>query len=380
MLAILVFAATAVLVVIGTIWPVPAAKAFAGGGFSAAGISEHITTIETPSTPENAVNNVATYVRLGDWTEAYNSLANKAEFTQGAFERDLMGSSLSLRTYATLDDFDMVPLHESDNSAEVTLQMHWSTVVGIFDDTRDLQVVKNGDRWAVDWPLVKQPTVPPQVIPVNYLRWDVIYPGAGDEWGAQQPAPPHVRIVDMHPLNRAEGTVVMGELLNDDVVPAFVSVRATLIGKDGSTLASEGCFDMISHTLLPKQVTPFLIQFHGIDLSQVSKIEMDPTAILVPASADPVVEVQNQKLTPIPNPALTGQLSDQSGETVNVAHVLSTFYDKNGQVVWVGGEYMDRALLPQTPVNFNMPVPEDLAKNISSEHTIVASYVAGDQQ
>ena len=49
-----------------------------------------------------------------------------------------------------------------------------------------------------------------------------------------------MRIVDMRPVDRADGVVVMGELLNEDVMPAFVSVRATLVGKNGATIASEG--------------------------------------------------------------------------------------------------------------------------------------------
>ena len=58
---------------------------------------------------------------------------------------------------------------------------------------------------------------------------------------------------------------------------------------------------------------------------------------MVSASADPVIEIENQKYNPAPEASLTGQVSNQSGQTVNVAHVLSTFYDKNGQLVWVAG-------------------------------------------
>ena len=98
-------------------------------------------------------------------------------------------------------------------------------MVGTFLDTRDLRVVRTGDRWGVLWPLVKEPRVPPQVIPVNYLRWDVIYRGPEDDWGSQDVEAPHVRIVDMHPVERSGGVVIMGELLNEDVVPAFVTVK-----------------------------------------------------------------------------------------------------------------------------------------------------------
>ena len=123
---------------------------------------------------------------------------------------------------------------------------------------------------------------------------------------------------------------------------------------------------MISHVLLPKQVTPFLIQFPDAQLSNVGSIRMSPFSILVPASADPVIEIDNQKFNPAPNASLTGQLINQSGQVVNVAHVMGTLYDKSGQVVWVADQYVDSALLPQTPVAFNIPIPEDMAKNRSA--------------
>lgn len=369
MLAITVLVATVLLIAIGTIYPVESAVAYAGGGKN--------DLLGALSTPESAVQDLGTQLKLAAWDKAYSSLGNKAEFTEPEFLHDVTGYALSLRTYATLDSFDVQPLHESADNAELSMKLHWSSVVGAFDDTRDLHVVKNGDRWTVDWPLVRQEHVPPQVIPVNYLRWDVIRSGEGDDWGTQDVEAPHIRIVDMHPVNRADGLVVMGELLNEDVMPAFVSVKATLVGKNGAILDSEGTFDMITHTLLPKQVTPFIIHYPGISLSQVGSIRMQPTSVLVSASADPVIEIQDQKFNPGPGASVTGQLSNQSGHTVNVAHVLTTLYDKNGQVVWVAGQYIDRALLPQTPVNFRIPLPEDLAKSVSSERTVVATYTAG---
>jgi hypothetical protein len=150
-----------------------------------------------------------------------------------------------------------------------------------------------------------------------------------------------------------------------------------LQAKNKSAIATEGSFDMISHVLLPKQVTPFLIQFPGAQLSDVDSINMKPFAILVPASADPVIEIDNQKFNPAPNASLTGQLVNQSGQVVNVAHVIGTLYDKTGQLVWVSDQFVDSALLPQTPVAFNIPVPEDIVKNVSSERTVVATFSFG---
>ena len=367
LLAAIIVVATVSLIAMGTVWPNDTALAFAGGE----------TLLPESDSPEAAVTDLAHQIGRRAWSKAYSSLANRAEFSESDFVRDLAGSYPSLRTYATLDNFDVRPLHASGNEAQVQLRLHWSTVVGTFVETRDLRVVKEGDRWQPYWPLVKEPRVPPQVIPVNYLRWDVIYRGAGDDWGAQDVESPHVRIVDMHPVERAEGVVILGELLNEDVVPAYVSVKATLLAKNGSAITTEDAFDKISHLLLPKQVTPFLITFPNATLSGVANIRMDPLATLVSASADPVVEIQNQKLNPAPDASLTGQLTNQSGQVVSIAHVLGTFYDKNGQLVWVADQYIDRALLPQNPVAFNIHIPGDLARKISTERAVVATYNEG---
>ena len=370
LLALLLGSITVALVMIGTVWPIPSAAAYAGGQ----------GLVGSSSTPEAAVETLGNEIRLHAWNKAYGSLANKAQFTEPDFVHDLTGYYPSLLTYATLDKFEVLPLHASATEAEVMLNLHWSTVVGLSLSARDVHLVKNGDRWVPVWPIVKAPTLPPQVIPVNYLRWDVIYRGSGDDWGAQDVEAPHVRIVDMHPMERADGVVILGELLNEDVVPAYVSVSATLLTKGQTPIATEGSFDKISHLLLPKQVTPFLIIFPDAHLSDVSSIRMTPLSALIPASADPVIEIGDEQLHPAPTASLTGQLINQSGQIVNVAHVLGTFYDKAGQVVWVADQYINQALLPQAPVPFQIHIPEDLAKSISSQRTVVATYIAGGPQ
>jgi hypothetical protein len=360
-------AATVVFVVIGTLWPVHAALAYTSGE----------KLVRSSSTPEAALRNLGDDIRTKNWQKAYDSLANKGQFTVDDFRRDLNGSYQNLRSYADLGEVELRPIHQSGDDAEYQMKLHWTTVVGDAANTRDVHVVRNGNEWQVQWPIQKEAAVPPQVIPVNYLRWDVIYRGAGDDWGAADVEAPHVRIVDMHPLQRAEGLFLMGELLNEDVVPAYVSITATLLDKKQQPLGTETSFDKIQHLLLPKQVTPFLIRFPDAQLSQVGGVRMTPFSQLVSASADPVIAIQNEKLNPAPDASLSGELVNQSGQVANVAHVLSTFYDKSGNLVWVADQYVDRALAPQTPVPFVIRVPQDLAKNVSSDRTIISSYSVG---
>ena len=56
---------------------------------------------------------------------------------------------------------------------------------------------------------------------------------AGDEWGSHNVDAPHVRIISMNAVDTAEGAVVMGEVVNEDTIPAFVNVNATLVDGTG---------------------------------------------------------------------------------------------------------------------------------------------------
>ena len=116
-LAFVLAAATVALIVIGTIWPIPSAAAYAG-------ITGPNTSYST-STPEGAVDDLAHTIGQQNWGRAYSLLNNKSEFTQQQFISDIRGSYPGLRTYATLDTYEAQPLRASGNEAEVRLRLRW---------------------------------------------------------------------------------------------------------------------------------------------------------------------------------------------------------------------------------------------------------------
>jgi hypothetical protein len=366
LLALTLTVATVLLIAIATLWPDQSTMAMMAG--------TRESSLRRSSSPQAAAEIFLGDITRRDWDGAYARLANKSEFTLDEFERDLTGGYPSLRSQANLGGFTLHPLHATNDDAEIKADLQWTSVVGQFQDVRNLHVVRNGDEWQVAWPLVKEQRVPPQVIAVNYLRWDVIYRGPEDDWGAQDVEGPHIRIVDMNPVARNNGVSVLGEILNEDVVPAFVTVKATLVAKDGTAIATEDAFDKISHVLLPKQVSPFRIDFHDVRLADVDSVNMHPSSSLISASADPVVEIEDQTLTPLPQASLTGKLMNQSGQIVNIAHVLGTFYDARGQLQWVSDGYVNRALLPRIPAPFAISIPADIAGKINNYRVITSTY------
>lgn len=332
--------------------------------------------ISSGRTPEEAVQALMADVKARDWNSAYSRLANSNTLEKQDFIHDLAGTNGSLRTYSSLQSFTVWPLHATDQEATMRLRMTWSSAIGPLDEVRDLRVQHLNDTWKVEWPKPNFAKVPPQVIPVNYLRWDVIGRAAGDDWGVQNVDTPNVRITSMNAIERPEGVVLVGEVVNEDTVPAYVSVNATLLKPDQTTIDQESSFDMIAHTLLPRQVSPYRIDFPGIRIKQVKNVRMDVKALLVPAHADPVIAVTDQKMETdaLRSNLLRGNLVNQSGQNVDIAQVVAAYYDANGKVIWVSNGYVDQALLPQVSVPFAVPVPKDIAPKVHSYHVVVNHY------
>jgi hypothetical protein len=228
----------------------------------------------------------------------------------------------------------------------------------------------------VIWPKPAVTTVPPQVVSVNYLRWEVIGRNTSQNWGAQDVDAPKVRITSMNAISRPGRVVILGEVENEDTVPAYLNVNATLLKADGSPLEEEGSFDLISHVLLPKQVSPYRIDFPGVRMDSVKSVRMDARALLVPASADPVIAVSDQSLIKdgLGRNVLKGNLVNQSGRPVNIAQVLAAYYDDSGKVIWVSDGYVDQALMPQVAVPFAVDIPDDIAAKLKNYRVIVNHY------
>jgi hypothetical protein len=331
------------------------------------------------STPEQGLTNLLVDLQRRNWDRAFSELANSTGSDQQTFVQDWLGSHGSLRSLSNLEGFESRPLHATNDEAQLRTRLHWTTPVGPIEDVRDFNVVRSGDIWKVVWPKPESINTPAQVIPVTYLRWDLVTGGAGDEWGSKNIDAPHVRITSMNAVDSAEGVVVMGEVVNEDTVPAFVNVNATVLDGSNNPIDDETSFDKIAHVLLPKQVTPYRIDFPKLNLRDVKNVRMDVRPALVPASADPVIGVMNQKIEADAQgkSVLHGNLLNEGGQTVNIAHVIASFYDNNGKVVWVSDGYVDRALLPQSSEPFSLEIPRSLAGKVQSFHVVVNHYSLG---
>jgi hypothetical protein len=347
----------------------------AAGWIQAGGLK--VRAERSGNTPDEAVRALLSDIQARNWDQAYARLDHSNDVQKADFIREIAGSDGSLRTYSTLQGFDIWPVHADAGHAMLRARLNWSSAVGSLAEVRDLSVVHDGGTWKVVWPKPNFVNVPLRVLPVNYLRWDVIG-RRSDDWGTATVDSPQVRIISMNAVERPDRVVIVGEVENEDTVPAYINISAALLKSDGSALAQQDSFDAISHRLLPKQVSPYRIDFPGAQLSQVKSVRIDAHPLLVPASADPVISVESQSVTKdaLGRTILKGALVNQSGQLVNIAQVLAVFYDAGGKAIWVSDGYVDQALLPQGPVPFAVDIPADVASRMHDYHVVVNHYSA----
>src|SRR3979490_2345458 len=166
---IIILVVTAGLVALGTLGPTrPGATTGITSGTALPGLSA------AAATPERAVGKLLNQIQKREWRAAYSELANKGDVDETLFTRDLTGNNGSLRTLSGLASWDLQPLHATNEEAQVRTTLRWSTAVGPVLDVRDLKVVHQAGVWRVIWPVPKFANLPAQIIPVNYLRWDLV--------------------------------------------------------------------------------------------------------------------------------------------------------------------------------------------------------------
>jgi hypothetical protein len=338
---------------------------------------------DNTKTPEGTVQSFYDHVKADDYRGAYALLSPSSNVSFEVMRQDLAGRDGSLKTLSRLDSEHTRVLAKNGDQTIVRANLDWATAVGSLHENRDLKLVSDNGDWRIVWPKRQEQNLPPQVIAQSYLRWDIVHSDSeNNEWGSQNAESPHVRITSMNAVEREGKIVILGELVNEDTVPGYVDVDGILIGKDGEQLGEESSFDQISHVILPKEVTPFRIDFAlagGKHLPDVKKVTLNPTSILVPASADPVIGVLHQQVekTEGGHSVLKGELINQSGQTVNIPQVIATCYDNTGKVIWISDGYIDQALRPQIAVPFAVSLNDDIAPNVHSFRVTVNHFTMG---
>ena len=174
---------------------------------------------------------------------------------------------------------------------------------------------------------------------------------------------------------------VVGELINTDVDPADVTLTAYLYDERGQVLTWYNAQLVMVHKILPKEVTPFRVDFEGVagsvlgDLATAGDFQpgayspitlsrriaaFEVYAKAVVTGRDLYREVAAQDVAVAAGrdgkPHVTGVLVNAGVVEATIPHVLVTYYDAEGRVAWVDHLFVENAIRPQRTQPFDVPI------------------------
>ncbi len=266
---------------------------------------------------------------------------------------------------------------------EVRVNAFWVTALSSYPTTDMLTMVKRQGQWYI-MPSSVDITVPPD----KFLRYPIV------DWHAQGRSVvttgttgfgdvldrPQLQILSARLVKVGKTYSVVGELINTDVNPADVTVTALLFDKNHTILSTYNAQTGMIHKLLPKETTPFRVDFEGvagtglIDASTlmgsfqpglktplhlkapIDSFQVYAKAVVTDHDLNRGVGEQDVsvKYEADGKPHLVGLLYNGSTSEATVPHLLVTYYNAQNEVMWVDSTFIEQAVEPEHTEAFDI--------------------------
>jgi hypothetical protein len=287
-------------------------------------------------------------------------------------------------SYGKLAQIDTTLLERTGDHARVEVRLSYVTSLSEHRQVVVHDLVRRDGRWWLS-PVVSDPSVPPDQLvrrpAVTFLSQGRRRVTTGTTAYADILDRPEV-VTQSARLVRVDGRwVVIGEVFNTDVDPADVTITVQLLDARGRVLAQYNAAEIVLHKLLPKEGTPFRVEFEGIagaldvgdlaggafDPNAVTPLEIDDAdvasfavytkAVVTGRDLDRSLVAEDLSVeTHADGTWLTGQLRNDGTVEVTIPHLLLTYRDADGGLAWVDHVYLDQAVRPQRSIDFRVRI------------------------
>ncbi len=284
-------------------------------------------------------------------------------------------------SYAKLDSMTTSVVSDEADRAVVVANLQYLTSLKWHIVDEEVDVVRRGGRWFV---VADEPdlVVPPDQL-VRRPEVDYLIQGRRRVTSATSDLidiqdRPELRIRQARLTEHDGLPVVVGEVENLDIDPADLTLTAVLFSTEGEVLGRYNATDHMMRTLLPRESTPFRIDFQRVaagpnvdfDPQAFSPIEFDDRIGSVEVYAKAVVTqtglfrgLQLGRADIVSSPdglELDVEIRNDGVVEATVPIVLVSYLDDGGEVAWVERHYLDDALRPQRSVTTSLRLSENL--------------------
>ena len=292
--------------------------------------------------------------------EAYSYL-NASDYSYEQYTLELSLEDGILASYAKLDTIEITAIRNINNSKkEIELNANWFTAVQKYQTKHKHLVIKKKDKWLIQKEEYEKSTPPDQFInipDINFLdqgrRKANITTSRDDVLDR-----PEIYISEANLIKSDSSYHIVGSLTNIDNVPAFVTIEGVIYNNDNKELKRANADEIIIHNLLPKETTPFRIDFKNWLETENRKPEILDVADFVLFARSTVTDEKLYKFTGIRNLKITenkikGWLDNYGNTEISIPQILSAQYELNN-LIWVETAYINKGIRPQRQKEFEI--------------------------
>ncbi len=276
---------------------------------------------------------------------------------------------------------------KSQTEAKAVVTTQWITSMSEYTTKEVMHLIKRKRKWYIKAPEHEVKTPPQHIVAtpnVNFTklgRREALVSGTD-----------HADILDRPDLGVSKTSLIenngryfiIGEVMNTDIVPAYITVSGVLYSEDGEAVLSYNARDHIIHRLAPKEVTSFLIDFEEIanqkcigELKDAFLIGDNPfdylgnitdasLFIMALASTEDIYPFYGIKDVKETKTEVVGKLYNSGDAGVNIPRVLTSFYNQRNELIWVENTYIDKEIRPLRSKQFNIAKDFETATRVKA--------------
>ena len=303
--------------------------------------------------------------------------------TRPVFDQYMLELSVEdgvLSSYAKLNNLEVEIIDgDQKNEKKARIRAEWITALKAYDTEETLDLVKRSNGWNILYKPLEKKTPPDQM----YATPGLDFHNQGRREASVEQTfhedildRPLINILSASLVKKDDSYYVVGEIQNVDNDPAFINVKANLYDQYGKEIVSYNAKDEMMHVLYPKEKTPFKVSFEAVawdrtydkipssyDPNMVKPFDFleEPVEFVMFASSS--VEdgftykhcgLQNIDLIERDS-MINGEFYNYGSKHVSIPQILTTYLDKDKDVVWVDKTYLSYGARQQRKEAFSIP-------------------------
>ncbi|MCB9082622.1 MAG: hypothetical protein H6555_13025 [Lewinellaceae bacterium] len=317
--------------------------------------------------PQNVIDAYFNRLDFKDFPKAYTYFNpdTRPSLDQYLMELSLEGGILS--SYAKLDAL-RTTYQKGDHPGELKAEIEasWLTALHYYQTKHTITLTQRGLFWYIEPFQLEKRTPPDQFVRIPAI--DFFSQGKRKALADKVEKRdildrPDFYILSAALVERSGQYAVIGEAINTDNDPGYLTLEAVMYNRQGQELARYNARDAISHMLYPKESTTFRVDFTALR-PPVPVTDSVPHSFVVFARSMVAAEGY-YKNTGLQQVRVDSNTQHMQGEVINygarqiiVPQLLLSYYRPDRKLLWVEPLYLSGGIRPQRQKAFDHPLPD----------------------